>query len=167
MIYPVWGLWCKSCLFSVVNFSQFIPQHNDLSVVGQYFRECSIWKLICFICSDVAFVFASCECSCCQVCWHKYGKAPIFLNYVHNYLCWKCMCAVSLGKQKKMYKYSQLTNGAWKESVELLVIAGCWGRDFPPSQLDTFKWILMCWGRKKNILIVNYLFICFNSNLTC
>lgn len=66
-----------------------------------------------------------------------------------------------------MYKYSRWTNRAWKESIELFVFAGCWKRDFPPSQLDTFKWILICWGRKKKILIVNYLFICFNSNLTC
>lgn len=78
VIYPIWGLRSKCCLFSVVNFSQFIPQHNDLSVVGRYFRECSIWKLICFICSDVVFVFASCECSRCQVHCHKYVKAPIF-----------------------------------------------------------------------------------------
>lgn len=101
MIYPIWGLQSKHYIFSVVNLSQFILQHNDLSVVGQYFWECSIWKLICFICSDVFFVFASCKCSSCQVLLAQICKDTNSLNYADNYLCWKWWCSLSFGKQKK------------------------------------------------------------------
>lgn len=140
VIYPIWGLQSKHCIFSVVNFSQFILQHNDLSVAGQYFWECSIWKLICFICSDVFFVFASCESSCCQVLLAQICKDTNFLNYVHNYLCWKCMCSLLFGKQKKC-KYSQLTDRAWKENIELSVLAFAesWSKSFALNSIGYFK----------------------------
>lgn len=150
VIYPIWGLQSKHCIFLVVNFSQFILQHNDLSVVGQYFWECSIWKLICFICSDVFFVFASCECSCCQVLLAQICKDTSFFKLREQLFVLEVHVRSFIWGNKKMCKYSQLTKRAWKENIELSVLAleGSWNRDLPSTQLDTFKWILNCgvWG---------------------
>lgn len=54
---------------------------------------------------------------------------------------------------KKMCKYSQLIDRAWKENIELSVLAlsESWNRDLPSTQLDIFKWILKCWGEEDEL----------------